>query len=352
MSNPNDDYEIISPEQNKLSLPQPTQDDVWDVALSGVISENSKRAYQHGMIEFARFILDRAQLEIPKDKMTILQKSTPLLPQVSFQLVTEYRDELRENGYANRTINLRLAAVNALYKKMMRLGLVKENPATAELVQRLRTSTRSDTDGLEQNEAEKILKLCHQDDSFRGKRDLAMFAVMIFNGVRRSELIQIDWDKIKYVNGIPTIKLKIKRDKDIVIEFIPQVWAAIDRWTVAANISKGPIFRRIRSGKGHAQKVTHDRLTVDGVYAIIKTRVKEAGIEKNIHPHSLRHTFATLSLLAGVPIQEVQKSMGHSSTDTTFRYDRAIEQVGRSPGRSIKLNWPGGPEKENSNDTD
>jgi integrase len=115
----------------------------------------------------------------------------------------------------------------------------------------------------------------------------------------------------------------------------------IDRWLVAANIQSGPIFRRIRKSTGDTQKITDERLTPNGIYDIIGRRIEQAGIAKNIHPHSLRHTYATFSLLAGVPIQEVQKSMGHSSIDTTSRYDRAIDQVGRSPGRSISLNWPG-----------
>jgi integrase/recombinase XerD len=80
-------------------------------------------------------------------------------------------------------------------------------------------------------------------------------------------------------------------------------------------------------------------VTANGIYSIIKTRVREARITKNIHPHSLRHTYATLALLGGVPLQDVQVSMGHSSPNTTFRYFRAIEQVGRSPGRALGLNW-------------
>jgi integrase len=206
----------------------------------------------------------------------------------------------------------------------------------------MRTSSISETEGLDNGEAEHLLKILWEDTTYIGLRDTAIFAVLIYNGLRRSEVIQIDLENIRFVSGTPTITLIIKRGKHLNIEFIPLVWKTMDRWMVAANITKGPIFRKVTKFRDGRQEITENRLTVDHIYAIIKSRVKQAGIDKDIHPHSLRHTYATLALLAGVPIQEVQKSMGHSSTDTTFRYDRAIEQVGRSPGRSIALEWPGG----------
>lgn len=345
MTKTNDTNTIVEVVQNDngisgLSLPQPTLDDVWDTALSGVLSENSKRSYRAGLLGFAKFILGRANTEIPKDNEAVLQLATVLLPHVNFQLVTEYRDELRYKGFAHRTINVRLAAIHSLFNRMMRLGLTDKNPASSELVQRLRTSSRSDTQGLEEEEAASLLELCYKDTRLSGKRDLALFAVLIFNGLRRSEVIQIDMDRIRYIKSTPTIRLKAKRDKDLMIEFIPKVWATIDDWCKTANIVEGPIFVRLRGTRNGLQKVTENRLTPDGIYAIIKSRIKEAGIEKNIHPHSLRHTYATLALLSGVAIQDVQMSMGHSSTDTTYRYYRAVNQVGTSPGRSINLKWP------------
>lgn len=322
-------------------LPQTKIEDVWDVALAGSISDQSRRSYFQGMTSFARFVLEKANLPAPDNDKAALERAAPLLPQVRFPLVTEYRDMLRDDDYAPRTVNVRLAALDMLFKRMMRLGLIDQNPASSELVRRMKTSNVSSTEALSKEEAELLAKMLNEDESLTGYRDLALFSVFIYNGLRRAEIIQIDLDKIKYVGSTPTVHLVIKRGKHLSIEFIPHVWRMIDRWLVAANIQTGPIFRRIRKSTGGTQKVTDSRLTPNGIYDIIGRRIEQAGITKNIHPHSLRHTYATFSLLAGVPIQEVQKSMGHSSIDTTSRYDRAIDQVGRSPGRSISLNWPG-----------
>jgi site-specific recombinase XerD len=322
-------------------LPQTKIEDVWDVALAGSISDQSRRSYFQGMIGFARFILDKASRPVPKNNQAALEQAAPFLPHVRFPLVTEYRDSLRDQKYAASTVNVRLAALDMLFKRMMRLELIDQNPASAELVRRLKVSNISEAEALTHEEAENLARMLNEDESLAGIRDLALFSVFIYNGLRRAEIIQIDLDNIKYVGSTPTIHLIIKRGKHLSIEFIPTVWKMVDRWLVAANIQSGPIFRRIRKSTGNTQKVTEERLTPNGIYDIIGRRIKQAGITKNIHPHSLRHTYATFSLLAGVPIQEVQKSMGHSSIDTTSRYDRAIEQVGRSPGRSISLNWPG-----------
>jgi len=343
MSNPDDKKIIVVDAPTSLSVPQVELDNAWDMALTGVISPNSKRVYKAALLDFARYLLSRVGSSIPGDPELVFQKAAPLLPQVTFPFVAEYREHMREQGYSASTINTRLAALDMLFKRMKRLRLIKENPADSDFVQRMKTSTVSDSEGLSEEEATNLLTVCWNDENeIRGKRDYALFSVMIFNGLRRSEVIQINLDKIKKVRDVNTTKLKIKRGKELSIEFIPEVWNAIEEWLDVSGITEGCLFRRLKGGKGGSIYLSDKCLTDDGVYRITKQRIEEAGIKKNIHPHSLRHTYATLALLGGAPIQDVQVSMGHSSTDTTFRYFRAIEQVGRSPGRKINIQMPKG----------
>jgi len=345
MTSRDDEQIIVTPdEHDALSVPEPTIADVWDVALTGVLSDNSRRAYKQAMLNFAAFMLLKVGRTIPENNIEILRSATPLLPSVKFQHIVEYREALRTEGLSNSTINLRLAAVHTMFKRMRQLGLINQNPADPELVQRMRVSSVSTTDGLSSTEAESLLRVCHEEGTLKGKRDLALFAVMMHNGLRRSEAIQLDVGGFKMVEDTPTYTMVIKGGKLHTIEFIGPVWTAIQKWLEAADIKSGPIFRKVHKTTGR-EKVMENRLTASGVYDIIRSRCRKANLNKNIHPHSMRHTYATLALLAGVPIQDVQVSMGHSNTDTTFRYYRAVEQVGRSPGRSIKLEWPDGYEE-------
>lgn len=347
MSNPDDTKIVLTDDEQKaLEVPQTTVSDVWDMALTGVLSENSRRAYRQAMINFASFLLTKVGRDVPKDKIDILKAATMLLPSVKFQHVAEYREALRIEGLSNATINLRLAAIHTMFKRMRKLGMIDQNPADPELVQRMRVSNISTTEGLSSEEAEKLLRICHEEGTLSGQRDLALFAVMMHNGLRRSESIQLDVGNFKMVEDTPTYTLILKGGKLHTIEFVGPVWMAIQRWLDAGCIQTGPVFRRIHKTKRGKETVLEKRLTDSGIYNIIRTRCRNAGIEKNIHPHSMRHTYATLALLGGVPIQEVQISMGHANTDTTFRYYRAVEQVGRSPARSIQLEWPVGYEEE------
>lgn len=345
MNNPDDkDIVFIEPENTpKLSLPKIELDNLWDIALTGVISENSKRVYRAGMIQFARYLLMKSESLIPDDDEELLKKATPILSQVTFPFVAEYREWMREQDYSGSTINGRLAAINMLFKRMKRLNLIKENPADSDFVQRMKVPSVSNSEGLDKDESTLLLKVCIDDESeIRGNRDLALLSVMIFNGLRRSEVIQIDLDRIRMVDDTPTTKLRIKGGKSLTIEFIPEVWNVILKWIKIADIKKGPVFRKLNGNRAGGVCVSKKRLTDSGVYRIIKGRIKESGINKNIHPHSLRHTYATLALLGGVPIQDLQISMGHASTNTTFRYYRVIDQVGRSPGRKIDIQMPTG----------
>jgi integrase len=322
-----------------LSTPQSVLDDIWDTSLTHVLSDNSRRAYKTGLYDFAQYILKSAEIPFPKEQKQILKKATVFLPSISSQDIINYREQLRDRQLSSSTINLRLCAISNLFNRLQRLKIINENPASPSLVSRMKTSNISTTKGLSRDEVELLLKICAQDLTLTGKRDLSLIAILIHNGLRRNEVASLNAEKIGFINKIPIYTLTLKGGKKHTIEFIPEVWQAITRWITAADIKTGPIFRRIQKSRRKNEFIGKHRLTTDGVYSIIKKRIKETGITKNIHPHSLRHTYATLALLAGVPIQDVQISMGHSNTDTTFRYYRAIEQIGKSPGRALHLNW-------------
>jgi integrase len=340
-SNPPDDIVVAESPQDKIAKLKlstvHTAEDVWDMALTGVISKNSKRVYRTALTAFARYLLEQTNTPVPEAPIDIMKAASPFLVSLDFTIISAYRDHCRTQNLSPSTINIRLAALDALFKRMKRLGMTDDNPADPDLVSRMRVSRVSKTQGLEQGEAEALLGVCAKDKSVFGYRDLALISVLMHNGLRRSEPLQMKLENFTFIGDTPTYQIRVKGDKTLSIEIIPEVWNVVARWIDKSGIKNGHVFRRIRNTFGENVTIEEKGLTPTGVYDIIRRRVAEAGINKNIHPHSLRHTYATLALLAGVPIQEVQVSMGHASTDTTFRYYRAIQQVGKSPGRALKL---------------
>ncbi len=84
--------EVVQPEETSLgfSLPKTKITEVWDVALAGSISDQSRRSYFQGMLAFARFVLKKANRNVPEDDKEAMRQAAPLLVHVRFPLVTEF----------------------------------------------------------------------------------------------------------------------------------------------------------------------------------------------------------------------------------------------------------------------
>jgi site-specific recombinase XerD len=241
---------VTTPSTGGLALEQPAANDVWDDALTHVLADNSRRTYRGGLESFAKFVLTKAGMDIPDDGKDAMMLATPFLPEVTSLHVTQFREALRAEGLAGSTINGRLAAVMMLYQRMVRLKLVSENPATPELVSRMKTSNISGTEGLSREEAEHLLNIIASDRSLQGARDLALFLVLFHNGLRRSEAASLLIQNFRVVGDTPTYEVTIKGGKKLAIEIIPVVWKELERWFDQAAIGHGPVFRRLRRARG------------------------------------------------------------------------------------------------------
>ena len=108
-----------------------------------------------------------------------------------------------------------------------------------------------------------------------------------------------------------------KGSKLAIMPLPPRVGRAVDQ--AAVDRSTGPLLLS-RSGR---------RLDRHGATRIVRRLAKRAGITKHISPHSLRHSFITAALDAGVPLRDVQIAARHADPRTTTRYDRARNNLDR-----------------------
>jgi integrase len=90
--------------------------------------------------------------------------------------------------------------------------------------------------------------------------------------------------------------------------------AALDRWTAAAGISEGPVFRAI----DQAGRIAGHGMTAQAVFLIVREHAQKMGLE--FAPHDLRRTFAQLAHRGGVALEQIQLSLGHDSILTTEKY--------------------------------
>lgn len=182
---------------------------------------------------------------------------------------------------------------------------------------------------LENSEIERILAAA-SGSSFKSLRDRAILELLFSAGLRVSELININREKLNLKSGELSVRGKGNK---IRVVFISETASASLIKYLAARTDVDPAlfvrdvnkFKKFNSKKKIISEKEEDkkkdlRLTPRSVQRIVKYYALKAGIVKNVHPHTLRHSFATDLLMNGADIRSVQEMLGHSSITTTQIY--------------------------------
>ncbi|MBP2435158.1 integrase/recombinase XerD [Bradyrhizobium diazoefficiens] len=225
----------------------------------------------------------------------------------------------RHNGVATR--NARLAALHTFSR-----FLATEQPAYLAELQRVlgvpfkRGARSKPIEYLEPQEVEALLKSIDRSTE-RGKRDYALFALMLNTGARVQEILDLRLCDIR-TDPPHQIRLRGKGDKTRLCPIWPQTARLLQELSNSAAHSGGrdaPLFVNRQGSK----------LTRFGVRYLLKKHITAGANatrtlqQKRIHPHSLRHTTAIFLLKAGVDFATISQWLGHSSLNTTMTYARA-----------------------------
>jgi integrase/recombinase XerD len=181
-------------------------------------------------------------------------------------------------------------------------------------VRRAKQDYESTTLGLDRNELGSFLVQA----GLNGGRDHALACLLALNGLRISEALNANIDNLDVNRGHRTLFIHRKGHKTALIPLAPRTGRALDLYIEERET--GPIF------------LNHDhtrRLDRHASARIVRRLAKRAGIEKRISPHSLRHSFITAALDAGVPLRDVQEAASHADPRTTMRYDRGRGSLDR-----------------------
>ena len=205
---------------------------------------------------------------------------------------TEWLESLKLRGLTNKTLARKRSSLSIYFKF---LGLDIELP-------RIKPEMKLPTVLLEV-EAKALLEASTKTRN--PQRDRLIVELLLKTGLRLSELLNLKISDIEEDHGITF--LKVNQGKGAKDRRIP----IVDRHLV-------------KELNAYTKKMSQDTFLFDisarRVQYIVKDIAKKAGITKNIHPHTLRHTAATLYLKKGVNIESVRKTLGHSNLSTTQRY--------------------------------
>lgn len=178
------------------------------------------------------------------------------------------------------------------------------------------------------NNQERILLLSQPNKNApTGLRDLAMISLMLNAGLRASEVLNIFVKDVDWTSGKLIIKHG-KGKKDRIVWINEQDLNILRQWREKKPDSN--LFFTTLKGN-----IIDDRY----LRAMVKRRAENAGISKNVHPHLLRHTFATDLLRSTKNIRLVQKALGHASLSSTMIYTHVYDEELESALKSFRNNY-------------
>lgn len=242
----------------------------------------------------------------------LTRQGTRLL-EVSGAAVESFTVWLTRQGKSPATVTRALAAVKSFYNCMVVLGYITENPARQVTPVRVERKLPQILTG---REVELFLEQPECTD-LKGFRDRAMLELLYATGIRVSELIALNVEDLDLPGGMLHCS---GRSKD---RQIPLYAVAIEALAV--------YLERIRPQLLHDPEETAlfvnmsgERMSRQGFWKLIKYYQEKAGIEKDITPHTLRHSFAAHLLENGADLRAIQSMLGHADISSTQIYSKLI----------------------------
>lgn len=224
--------------------------------------------------------------------------------------ISEFLAELNISGLNISSINRCIVSVKQFFKYLMLENIIKTDP-TANLVSPRMKKTIPDVLSLE--DIEKILNVPDLT-KFEGLRDSAMLEILYASGLRVTELVELKQVNINYDHGYLIVMGKGSKER-----IVPIGMTSIKKINDYLELSRPHLAKdKISDYLFITRRGTC--FTRQGFWKLIKAYAKEAGILKNISPHTIRHSFATHLLERGADLRTIQLLLGHSDISTTQIY--------------------------------
>lgn len=190
---------------------------------------------------------------------------------------------------------------------------------------------------LSPHEATQLLSVWHNDKSLLGLRNNAMIRLLIYTGLRRSELVVLKWNDLSLTDMTVTVR-RGKGDKPRVVAIVDpsaRTSTTLDDLRIAQGYAYDHVFPSMTRGKNSRfadDKPCSDK-TVDRVVKLTATKA-DLG---DLAPHDLRRTHITEGLNSGATVADMQAQAGHKQTSTTLRYAQATDAVKRRARISFRF---------------
>jgi integrase/recombinase XerC len=279
----------------------------------------------------------------------------PSLSSVTHAVIREFVGYLHDSGLQKSSIARKLASLRSFFKYCLREGLLKENPArlvpTPKLPKRIPAvlsaeemngflnqlaqmsqpsfGTRPGSRNRPQVAAPASTKRlpAFANDGLLLRRDRALLELLYAAGLRASELTGLNLVDLEQKERV--LRVRGKGNKERIVPYGTKAYEALEKyWPLREELQL-----QSARGRGRLRAAPHTeavflnyagrRLTQRSVGRIVKKYVRLVNVNWDLHPHSLRHAFATHLLADGADLRAIQELLGHQSLSTTQKYTHA-----------------------------
>ena len=265
--------------------------------LQKQLSTNTIDSYMRDLAQFAHFILRQYDLQ-PK--------------QVEQPMISKYMARLYELGREKSSQARSLSSIKSFFNYMLLENMIETSPA--EFVEAPKSS-RPLPDTLSVEEIDRMIGSI-ETSTPKGLRDRAILELLYSCGLRVSELCDMCIGDLFFGEGYIRVMGKGNKQRLVPISGVARDRIQLYLETRERNRRQDTLFLNNRG----------TQLTRVMIFTIIKQAAKRAGIEKNISPHTFRHSFATHLLEGGAGIRQVQELLGHENISTTEIYTHLGEK--------------------------
>ena len=267
-------------------------------------SQNTLDAYSSDLNQFLKFATQKLSVsgDDPEDWR-----------RVDIDLLNAYISELRDvKRYRDTTTARKVAAVRSFFGYLSANELISEDPTENLGSPRV---GRSVPKFLSEGDVKLLLSTAADTGTPEGRRDASILELLYATGVRVSELVALNIQDIDFEESF--IRAWGKGSKERIVYLYPEALANLRAYIGGARAEL------VSSKKGETALYVNqrgERLTRQWVWNILKAAAKRSGVDTDITPHTLRHSFATHLLQNGASLRHVQELLGHSNISTTQMY--------------------------------
>lgn len=232
------------------------------------------------------------------------------LNQVEKRMILAHLQHQRANGKSARTLSRHISSIRSFHQFLLREKVTEQDPTVHLELPKIEMKLPRVLSILE------IDALIHSPDSHKpqGMRDIAILELLYGTGMRVSELLNLDLDDIHLSMGF--VRVFGKGGKERIVPLggsairACQEYVEVGRSQLIKEVKTDALFVNMRGG----------RLSRQGCWKLLKQHAQKAGIQKEMTPHILRHSFATHLIENGADLRAVQEMLGHADISTTQIY--------------------------------